>query len=326
MLRYPTVTLESRGVSDSRLDMPLASCNQRDPSNGVNVTHPSSTQLTNLVVCCMLGGVLAHGCGDDLGECDRAAAEEVVFSRDGLVATKGQALIHDSCGNGAYCHSSAAKLDDRYGAQAGLNFDMLPVPNGWPEVMENRDEIWEVVLDGDMPPDAAGRKVRGDGKWMFDYRRPEGAPELAALSTHAGKAALRNWLACGAPLVSQTRLPEWARAASGSATPNANDFDSIYETVLRGTCAAAGCHNMSAAGELRMLDACNAYESLMQTGPCGRLRVKAGDASSFLLNKISGGKVECGGQMPPTGPLPVNSVMAIRAWVLAGAPAPKDCP
>jgi hypothetical protein len=180
-------------------------------------------------------------------------------------------------------------------------------------------------LDGDMPPAEIGKKVLGDGAWMFDYRRPEGAEKLAPLSTHEGKAALRNWLACGGPIVSKTQLPQWARSA-GVGKPDSNDFNSIYETIMKPSCATAGCHNeMSAAGELKMRDACSTYQALLQAGPCGKPRVKPGDAMSFLLNKIGGGKVECGSAMPPTGPLPVSSVMAIRAWVSAGASAPADC-
>lgn len=276
----------------------------------------------------LFAALLASGCGGEdleVDECDQAAAEEVVFSQSGLVATKGQALLHDTCGNGAFCHSSAAKGSDRHGVQAELNFDMLPTPAGWPKVMENREQIWEAVVDGDMPPAESGKQVLGDGEWMFDYRRPEGADKLAPLSTREGKAALRNWLACGGPLVSQTQLPQWVRL-SGGPMPDAKDFDAIYETILKPSCATAGCHNMSAAGELRMLDACSTYEALMKAGPCGKPRVKAGDTASFLLNKIGGGKVECGSPMPPTGALPVNSVMAIRAWVAAGAAAPMDCP
>jgi hypothetical protein len=280
---------------------------------------------TNVVIAhCLSSLALAAGCGgDDLGDCDHAAAEEVVFSQQGLVATKGQALMHDSCGNGTFCHSSAAKRQDRYGVDDELNFDMLPVPNGWPNVVDLRDRIWEVVVDGDMPPGESGKKVRGDGEWMFDYRRPDGAAKLAPLSTREGKAALRNWLACGAPLVSQTQLPQWARSHSGGAAPDGN-FETIFSEILKPSCAVAGCHNAAAAGSLRMLDVCSAFDALMQSGPCGRPRVHAGDAQSLLVIKISG-PVDCGGPMPPTGALPVGDVMAIRAWVLAGAMPPESC-
>src|SRR5689334_24395405 len=102
----------------------------------------------------MLGAlaIAASACGSDLGAADEAAAEELVYGRGGLVATKGQALVHDSCGNAAFCHSSTAKGKRRFGAPADLNFDMLPAPTGWPVIVDHRDEIWSIVLDGDMPP------------------------------------------------------------------------------------------------------------------------------------------------------------------------------
>jgi len=68
-------------------------------------------RLKTCVAGWLLGAALTSGCGgEDLGECDLAAAEEMVFSQQGLVATKGQALLHDTCGNGAFCHSSAWRI------------------------------------------------------------------------------------------------------------------------------------------------------------------------------------------------------------------------
>jgi hypothetical protein len=262
---------------------------------------------------------LAAGCGSSLGDCNKPAAEELVYSSSGLVATKGQALVHDSCGNGAFCHSSAAIGDARYGAPAGMNFDMLPVPTGWPKLVDRRDDAWSLIESGHMPPGEAGAKVLGDGGWTFAVTPTANSEKLQPISTDQGKAAVRNWLACGAPLVSETKQPQWVQP---SVTPS-NDFDAIYKTILSRRCAIGGCHNESAAGQLSMTDACAAYQALLIAGPCSMKRVRPGDTDSLLLDKLQSTTPSCGGPMPPTGQLDAASVDAVRAWIVAGAPGPK---
>src|SRR5262245_25829433 len=84
---------------------------------------------------------LASACKDsELGACDPEAAEQLVYGRGGLIATKGQALVHDSCGNAAFCHSAGATGHARFGAPAGMDFDMLPAPKGWISLSDHRDE------------------------------------------------------------------------------------------------------------------------------------------------------------------------------------------
>jgi hypothetical protein len=266
-------------------------------------------------------GALAAGCGNSLGDCDHAAAEELVYSSNGMVATKGQALIHDSCGNSAFCHSSAATGDARYGAPAGMNFDMLPAPTGWPELVDRREHGWDLIESGDMPPGEAGEKVLGDSGWTFDVTHTDPELKLQPLSTKEGKGAVRNWLACGAPLVSQTKTPQWAQAVPEANKPR--DFDAIYKTIIAHSCALGGCHNESAAGQLSMSDVCTAYQGLLTAGPCSMSRVRPGDPNSLLLDKLSSDMPVCGGRMPPTGPLPDADVAAIRAWVVGGAAPPK---
>lgn len=289
-----------------------------------NFLHRAGRPKLGLATC-LATLLTAHGCGSDLGECDPDAARELVFSRQGLVATKGQALLHDSCGNGAFCHSAAAKGGQRHGVPADLDFDMLPEPRGWPRVMELRESIWEVVVSGEMPPSEAGRKVLGDGAWMFDWRRSEGSAMLPALAAHEGQAALRNWLACDAPLVSETKVPLWARTSASVPSEVERDFAALHATILMPNCATAGCHDRAAAGALDMSDACGAFRALQVAGPCGAPRVRAGDPASLLLDKLAADPPTCGGPMPPTGRLPDADVEALRAWVTDGALPPPDC-
>ena len=275
----------------------------------------------------MLAGMVA-ACGSDLGACDPAAAEELVYSSNGMVATKGQALLNDSCGNGVFCHSSAAEGEARHGAPAGMNFDMLPAASGWPEVIDRREDIWDAVESGQMPPVHVGDTVRGDNGWVFDPDRRPDAVKLAPIAAHEGKSAVRNWLACGAPLVGQTQLPAWAQpSAPTSSAPDAgvgNGFDAVFSEVLRTNCALAGCHNASAAGNLKMLDACSTFAELTRPSACGAPRVRAGDTGSALLDKIASRTPACGGPMPPAGALSPDKVALVRTWIEMGAQGP-DC-
>jgi hypothetical protein len=286
-----------------------------------------------LALAACLSAAVLGGCGDDLGDCDAQAAKELVYGRNGLVATKGQALMHDSCGNAAFCHSTGAKGDKRFGAPAGLNFDVLP-PTDWPEVVDRRDDIWGAVTDGTMPPGDRGKTALGDGDWMFDPQRRKGADKLPALSSREGKAAFRNWLACGAPVVGHTHVPDWAQPPStdddgGAENGEAPTWTQVHSEVIAPSCALAGCHNAGGAkgaGMLDMSNLCKARAALLETGPCGEPRVRAGDADSLLLDKIQSEKPRCMGRMPPPlGGLPASSVELVRAWVVAGAKAP-ECP
>jgi hypothetical protein len=281
------------------------------------------------LIATLLAGALP-GCGEDLGDCDMQAAQQLVYGRGGLVATKGQALMHDSCGNAAFCHSDAAKGKNRFGAPGGMDFDMLP-PTGWPEVADRRDQIWSEVSDGEMPPGKRGRSVVGDGDWSFDELRSKGAEKLPALSTREGKAVLRNWLACGAPVVSKTQAPSWTEPPGhdNDGGGAAADWPTVYQQVIKPSCAISGCHNASGAnnsGGLDMSDMCGARAALLQKGRCASSspRVTPGDQHSLLIDKITNKEPSCGGPMPPPlGGLPASDVELVREWVAGGAQAPE---
>jgi hypothetical protein len=284
-------------------------------------------------------GLVAAGssCKPDLGACDLPAAEELVYGRGDLVATKGQALMHDSCGNAAFCHSKNAKGSNRHGAPSGLDFDMLPLPTGWPAVEDHDSAIWSAVHGNSMPPGGIGAKVQGDGDWLFDPARAPGSRKLPLVVTSAGKAIVRNWLACGAPVVDKTHVPPWAVPGNGggagtgtvdgdggAGTDVLADWAGIYTTVIGPSCALAGCHGTTGAGGLVMTDACSAYKSLKTAGDCSRPRVVPGDVSSPLLDKLSSDTPSCGVLRmppPPLSPLPTDVIANIRAWVQHGAPA-----
>jgi len=291
-----------------------------------------SPALAAYAALCAAAASLVGACrGADLGECDMPAARELVYSDNGMVATKGQALAQDSCGNGSFCHSSGATGSARYGVPHGLDFDMLPSPRGIYELMDYAEAAWDAVESGEMPPRGVASRVLGDGHWSVAIDGDREAPSLAPLASEQGKAAFRNWLACDAPVVAQTRLPPWAQPPrdpfDGGATPT---WPVIYDEVLAPKCALAGCHNeRSASGGLTMRDACQTHDALLASGTCGQRYVREGDAaSSFLMSKLEAATPSCGGPMPPAshgGQLPQTYRDAVREWIDMGAMA-EGCP
>jgi hypothetical protein len=268
------------------------------------------------------------GCDDGLGPCDQEAAEELVYGRGGLVATKGQALTHESCGNGAFCHAQAATGPARYGAPHGMSFDMLPEASGWAELTSHAEAAWTLVRDGAMPPAGVGDRLQGDGDFRFGLSAA--SEPLPPLSSHEGKAAFRNWLACEAPLVTATQVPLWAIPPGDDedAGTDGLSFDQVYEQVLGPSCALAGCHlgaSAQSAGEFDLEDPCEAHLALLGAGPCEEPRVVPGDGNSLLLDKVSEAEPRCKSRMPPSGALAPSQIELLRAWVLAGAPGPA-CP
>lgn len=266
--------------------------------------------------------LLGSACGDDLGTCDTAAAHELVYGQNGLVATKGQALMHDSCGSAAFCHAANAEGTNRYGAPKGLNFDTLPLPTHWPEIVAHRGSIWSTVKDGTMPPEGVGQRALSTNDWAFDPERSANAARLKPLTSRESKAALRNWLACGAPVVTATEVPVWARPDSDAG--GLTEWSEIFAQIMVPKCASAGCHNTPAAGGLVLLEECEAYEQLLAPSLCGdKPRLVPGDGESYLLDKLESKSPACGAPMPPSSSLPAGELLAIRTWVEAMAPAPR---
>lgn len=153
------------------------------------------------------------------GQCDEAAARTVVYDASGnLPLYAGQALLLQTCaGSGSYCHATDAS--DRFGAPGEMNFDLIPLTSAEEEgrretlalthtlVFEQRDAIWGQLVAGVMPPGEVGREhVDADFGYVLDPLAPETDVVLAQLDTAEGREILRNWLACGAPIVEQTYL------------------------------------------------------------------------------------------------------------------------
>ncbi len=254
-------------------------------------------------------GLALSGCGSDLGECDEAALGGPAVGAAGLYT--GQ-IVMSSCGSG-FCHASNAFGEARRGAPSGLDFDVASTDPGKladaiKNVRDYADDIWSQVEAGTMPPPM-----------------PAGGGELDEDS----KEALRNWLACDAPLAD----------TGGGPAPDA--WSGIHPTLGS---ACNGCHGSTAFsgpgnGFLFGEDACTAYQNVVNQpaitmgGMCdqsGLMLVAPGDpAASLLLQKLEGTQT-CGTYMPLTDPGPYvdrdpTTVSELEAWIADGAPPPEGC-
>jgi hypothetical protein len=182
----------------------------------------------------------------DLGECnldgttpgggtvEGPAAFDLAYKPlTGLPMFEGQALVQASCGNGQFCHTPNATGGDRVGVPRGLDYDVAlacvdestdpTCANLQPcegdaassaycqrlrrlsgnrgSVVAWAEEIHFQISEGTMPPGEAGGRVQDDTPWI----REDGT-ELPRLNTPQGKNVVRNWLACGAPVVARTEL------------------------------------------------------------------------------------------------------------------------
>lgn len=166
-----------------------------------------------------LVAVVLGGCGDDLGPCDPGAARQVVYDREGFPAYEGQALVHASCGSGAFCHSAEARGLARVGAPAGLDFDMAiasvgtagdpaalaRLSRGHANVIEWRDDIHDEVEAGTMPPWGEATLIPHANVPRYRRIATDGSvTRLPHVDSIEGVDVLRNWLACGAPIVERT--------------------------------------------------------------------------------------------------------------------------
>jgi hypothetical protein len=173
-------------------------------------------------------------------------------------------------------------------------------------VKDHAEEMWEEIEDGEMPPKNQMRELNS-----------------------ADKETLRNWLACGAPVI-------FAPIGGAGGT----DYDSIYKGLTDQGCLA--CHGGTAdagGGFMIGMTACESYKNVFMKPavttigqpPCAssgmQLVVPNAPDMSLLLKKVEGTQT-CGAAMPlGTSGLGASNptVMALRQWIMAGAPAPMNC-
>ena len=131
----------------------------------------------------------------------------------GAPAYEGQAMIALSCGNAQYCHSSNAV--DRFGATVDLDLDLYPATLDDSPAVEGTERLaraqanaiefaQDIYCDVDakrMPPFGEATLVAHANTPR--YRSESGEP-LPFVDSFEGLEILKNWLACGAPVVERT--------------------------------------------------------------------------------------------------------------------------
>jgi mono/diheme cytochrome c family protein len=288
------------------------------------------------------------GCEPDLGTCDMQAATSVVYraDADGTPFYAGQAIVQDSCSG--YCHAASAVGDLRNGAPHGLNFDVAPLTaqspagsdgvlrDGIAKVRDEAADMYGQIEDGDMPPGKVGMRTVPIYKVVPSAEHPDGKANLPTISEAAGKATVRNWLACGAPVISAVQGAPLATAVSTidksqvvaamPTTPSGTGFADIYTGILMASCAS--CHQPG--GPFQALDLSSqtaAYTNLVgkdasTAGLCGGKGkyVVPGDCENSILYQKLQPSPKCGTQMPMGGnPLSAAAIKSVCDWIKAGA-------
>lgn len=298
--------------------------------------------------------LVLSSCGPDLGACDPDEARRVVYDSDGTPAFEGQGMMIQSCGWGAFCHADSIPLENRRGVPLGLEYDVSLASFGGdtaPEeaerlramqrqAFEHRHAIWEQVSTGAMPIVHAdvveGAPVYTRLNVRSGTRTP--SPEL---STPEGREALRNWLACGLPVVERTEAPTDGAdpiepvgyvVASQEVEPLLPEWNDIYTRLVERRCNSAPCHGDSAAGNLDLRGGPDAALATLLAGTAadaeacmveapGTPLLAAGDPEgSLFFQKLSGrdaaGDPVCGRVMPIGGArVSEASLASIRQWI-----------
>jgi hypothetical protein len=274
-------------------------------------------KLASALIGC-LSVVLSTSCGGaDLGDCDRAKLGGAAVGA-APQPYPGQILLQSSC-DGGRCHGASAQGLSRSGAPAGLDFnvvanstsdaDRLAARRAFGVVSNNIEEIWEEIDNGTMPPPP---------------------PAGAGAMNGADKEVIRNWLACGAPMV---------EAPVGD--PSADTWTRVFAQLSTQCLVCHSTASAAAGGGFILGDtdkACDAYKNVVDkpaqaSGPCsGRTLVKPNAPDdSVLVQKLTAMNV-CGSPMPPgaSAAMPFAAsnatlVSDLRTWIMSGAPAPAGC-
>jgi hypothetical protein len=336
--------------------------------------------------CGLAALLLSSGC-EGLGACDEAEARTLVVAGSGQVLYAGQAVMNRSCAAGQ-CHSSGATGEARQGVPKGLDFNVEPAAvlaadaegavqsaGVWVDraqlsrlrqnqrsVFDWRDEIWEQVEDALMPPDGVGASYRQASLGAVLVRSPNGQACQAGepfepFAKASTREIMRNWLACGAPVVevSSESVPvnTLAKVAAGNpgtvgqqmplcgggdACDDPITFDDLYTKVIQQSCVT-GCHAPGGfPGEYLLHTKETAYETLTTSDGgsdnCGRNQpvpasvVPGKPEESYILTKMGAADLAnfnlCGLPMPLGQNKLECGVRQMAAWILAGAPAPGE--
>lgn len=305
-------------------------------------------------------GALALGavaCGEDVGSCDDPVeARDTVLVGNGSVQYAGQAIMNQSCANGS-CHASGASGESRSGAPKHLNFDLRPAKSSGEDenpageriakiddedlaglrrrqqrVVDERDVIWEQVKKNLMPPDGAFAALRELTK-LFDTEEGDvctaSKESFDPITSSKSKEVLRNWLACGAPIVeTNSELVEKRTAGTvgyqypvcGGGEIDISSIEDVQTRIFGEYCS--GCH--PSVNDPDLSDADMSFASLVEddSEACdGKPFVTPGDVEkSYLIDLLTKEEPGCHRRMPDGGdPLSEAEIQAVADWIEAGA-------
>ncbi len=321
----------------------------------------------------------AAGCGG-LGKCDENAARSLVVNGEGQALYAGQAIINRSCAGGQ-CHASGAAGSVRQGVPKGLDFNLEPapvlaagaegsVPSGGlsvdatalstlrqnqRRVFDDREEIYAQIDAELMPPPGVGAAFRQapPGAELEDSGTAcsRGSDDVPPISAGATRRIVKNWLACGAPVVevSNAAIPVTAlkempagRAGSvGQQMPLCSDptapvtFEGLFADVFQPSCVT-GCHTEGGIWpQLDLSTVDKAFDSLtVPLDPANRSMgcptppfvVPGKPEESYLVAKMGGSEISSlavcgyGGTMPLGQAVLQGGVLQVASWISAGAP------
>lgn len=177
---------------------------------------------------------LSSACSPTVGTaCDTNAARTVAYDATGTPAYAGQAMLLTSCaGGGSACHASDAT--HRYAAPFGLDFDPILAddprfadePTGAAHLYgaqrrshDFRDSIFARVSSGADPPRGIGDEIAPPPYRTFESATDAIGTPLPSIRSAEGRELLRNWLACGSPVVEATTIPAPVVCASDADCP-----------------------------------------------------------------------------------------------------------
>lgn len=332
--------------------------------------------VVRFVLCLSLFVISA--CRAPLGECDNAALS-IVYTQDSTANRvvpmyDGQALLVESCGAaGGNCHNASATGDLRQGVPLGFDLNLQPYIAGAcddPESAlclqeqhrlrsasrisyEYRRLSFSEVEQERMPPTTPTSDVSSFAfrAYIREQQSLDQATALPSLATDEGKEIVRNWFACGAPVVGRVEIPTSATTTVGARCDNDEDTviygdcvtgasvqpvtaswaDIHSNFILRNNCASPSCHGGEV--EPNLMNASDAYSNLVgQTSAgnyaCGTTETYVvpnnPDASLFFdkINSTTLNPPSCGDPMAQSRTVDYSqeTLDAIRAWIDAGAP------
>lgn len=251
-----------------------------------------------LAVYALLSLAIGAGCAPSVGDaCNEDEARTPYYQMgSGTPMYPGQAMIFESCQS---CHGESTSS----GAPEGLNFPMSLVQGSGAEAVSGgrrllwgqsnvhryRDLVYGSVVNGSMPP-------RGSVPTSSIFANAAGEP-LPVVQSAEGQEMLRNWLACGSPVIERTtplvqpcsedaqcEVTHFCDVTAGQCNGvgdvveagGAVDCDTpestwswIYTCLFSGpTCTNAGCHgSVAPQGGLAMPDVASGYTALVGQGP-----------------------------------------------------------